>query len=376
MANTFFLILLIAILCFKSRSLVRIDRAFNERLEQSHSRRNSNNPHIPNVSVVISMKDELLNARACIECLQAQEYEGEVEIVVVLPNKDDPTYPLVSMFESESDLKIVFSEASGKMIQMHNGVEKSSFDIVAFIDADCRSRPLWLKTLVHELVQSSSDSVGSGGLPLQNSFLSAGEAYDLTISLAAGLSKGGTWTGNVVMWKNSYYAFGGLGDSPEVISVDREINKRMARSHRKHKVVVDQRVLMDIAASSIRELFWQRTRWNASILELGGKASGIAFTRMLRYLLYPIMLALGLLAILVNSLNSIFYVPFIVISACYLIDVFFVRRWMKTLGIKPSLKGVTAYFAVILLTAVSLANAILFYITGKSRKWQYGRHKG
>ncbi len=80
---TLLLLLLVVFSYFRSRFLIHVNRLFIKRLNHSQASDNMSDLHLPNVSVVIPMKDELVNAKPCIQCLRAQNYQNEIEIVVV-----------------------------------------------------------------------------------------------------------------------------------------------------------------------------------------------------------------------------------------------------------------------------------------------------
>ncbi len=98
--------------------------------------------HREKISVVIPMKNEETNARACVEALLKQDHPS-FEIVVINDNSRDKTGEILK------SLPIVYVENTtptpegwvGKTFAIHQGISKATGDWLLFTDADTRHEP-------------------------------------------------------------------------------------------------------------------------------------------------------------------------------------------------------------------------------------------
>ncbi len=92
------------------------------------------------VSVIVPMKNEETNARACCESLKAQDYP-DLEILIANDNSTDRTGEILkSMGVHYTSVPPTPPGWTGKNFALHTAVQKASGDWFLFTDADQRFR--------------------------------------------------------------------------------------------------------------------------------------------------------------------------------------------------------------------------------------------
>lgn len=90
-----------------------------------------------NYSIIIPTLNEELFLPDLLESIAHQEYDGEVEVIVVDGNSEDETVAKAETFLSKIPrLKVVAAHERGVSRQRNIGVEHASFDRLLFLDAD------------------------------------------------------------------------------------------------------------------------------------------------------------------------------------------------------------------------------------------------
>jgi len=100
----------------------------------------------PFVTVVIPVKDRRDEIRDCLNSLAQLDYpQDKLEIIVVDDGSTDDTAQVVGTF----DVRLIRQPISrGPAFCRNIGVKEANGEIVAFIDSDCTSNPVWLKQLI------------------------------------------------------------------------------------------------------------------------------------------------------------------------------------------------------------------------------------
>ena len=103
----------------------------------------------PVVSVVVAARDEEAQIDACLDALQAQDYGGEWEVVVVDDRSADRTARLVAA-RCGDQLKLVRAPRAlrfrcPKKSALAAGIEASRGELLLFTDADCQPPPDWVR---------------------------------------------------------------------------------------------------------------------------------------------------------------------------------------------------------------------------------------
>lgn len=114
---------------------------------------------LPQVSVIIPVKDRPEDLRNCLTSLQELEYPQEnIEVVVVDDGSTDNT-PQVAE-ELGAILVRTGTIAGGPALARNRGVKVASGEILAFIDSDCTASRLWLKELLPVFADKEVAAVG------------------------------------------------------------------------------------------------------------------------------------------------------------------------------------------------------------------------
>jgi cellulose synthase/poly-beta-1,6-N-acetylglucosamine synthase-like glycosyltransferase len=114
------------------------------------------------VSVVIPFRNEALNLTRLITSLNQQDYQGSVEVILVNDESTDDYKSAISAVPCKSPLRIIESGFSkeihltSKQQALERGIRSSSFDWIAFTDADIKLEPHWLTSLVAQASQNTA----------------------------------------------------------------------------------------------------------------------------------------------------------------------------------------------------------------------------
>ncbi|MFD1564556.1 mycofactocin biosynthesis glycosyltransferase MftF [Haloarchaeobius amylolyticus] len=118
--------------------------------------------HRPPVSVVVTVRNDRANLQVCLDALATLAYD-EYEVVVVDDGSTDGTAALARSHSLADAGRLEYvsvgsaTDPLGIGASRNHGVEATSYDVIAFTDADCRPRETWLAELVpvlaaHDLV--------------------------------------------------------------------------------------------------------------------------------------------------------------------------------------------------------------------------------
>jgi len=122
------------------------------------------------ISIVVVCYNEKENIAECVESLLAQDYpQGDYEVIVVDNDSTDGTKEIVDKYAGNR-LKLIINPVKGIAESRNIGVDKASFDRVAFIDADCIAPKDWLSLLAdgYKTYREANDklaAVGGSNIP-------------------------------------------------------------------------------------------------------------------------------------------------------------------------------------------------------------------
>jgi glycosyltransferase involved in cell wall biosynthesis len=120
------------------------------------------------ISVVIATCNRLSMLKNCLKSLEQQLYPKDLfEVVVVDDGSSDDTGSFLQSFSSGTTLRFraVFHPNKGVSFSRNVGIEKASFDIIAFTDDDCILPLDWLEK-ISSCWESVDKSVAGIGGPL------------------------------------------------------------------------------------------------------------------------------------------------------------------------------------------------------------------
>jgi len=109
----------------------------------------------PSVSVIVPARNEEAALPGCLRALQAQDYPGVAEIIVVDDESDDGTAHLAqqAIDAGEDGLRLVRVRSPRpfrcrKKSALSDGIAASEGEILLFTDADCQPPPGWVRSTV------------------------------------------------------------------------------------------------------------------------------------------------------------------------------------------------------------------------------------
>lgn len=119
--------------------------------------------HAQTVSIIIPAKNEAQNLPKVLSALHQaiNGYSGPCEIILVDNGSSDATQEIASSFGCT-----VHEDKSASIARLRNiGVEKSSGNIIAFLDADCLVDHRWISSCVTKLADEKIGLVGTRAIP-------------------------------------------------------------------------------------------------------------------------------------------------------------------------------------------------------------------
>jgi mycofactocin system glycosyltransferase len=118
----------------------------------------SGEENYPTGSIIIPVKNRPEEIRDCLTSLAGLDYpRDKVEVVVVDDGSTDDTASAAGAF----DVRLIRQPASrGPSFCRNLGAKEASGEVLAFIDSDCTSDPLWLKQLIPYLAFDGIGAVG------------------------------------------------------------------------------------------------------------------------------------------------------------------------------------------------------------------------
>jgi glycosyltransferase involved in cell wall biosynthesis len=119
----------------------------------------------PPVSVCIAACDEERGIRGALESVAAQDWDGEIEIVVCANGCGDRTEEVVRAFAALRPVRLLSTAEQGKPLAWNLLVRAAAHDLIAFVDADVRLAPDAVGVLVRRL-DASRELVAVGALSL------------------------------------------------------------------------------------------------------------------------------------------------------------------------------------------------------------------
>ena len=116
----------------------------------------------PRASVVVCSYNGGRTIRDTIEGLQALDYPGEYEVIVVDDGSTDATARIAPGFPA---FRLIRTENRGLSSARNTGWQNAAGEIVAYIDDDARPDPHWLTYLAATFLRTGHAAVGGPNLP-------------------------------------------------------------------------------------------------------------------------------------------------------------------------------------------------------------------
>jgi cellulose synthase/poly-beta-1,6-N-acetylglucosamine synthase-like glycosyltransferase len=106
---------------------------------------------LPDISVVIAIRNEQENIEKLLRSFQQQHYPKEqFEVVIVNDHSEDNSTQLIEQFKTENndiEIKLVQSNGEGKKAALREGISVATNDLIITTDGDCSMGNDWLRRL-------------------------------------------------------------------------------------------------------------------------------------------------------------------------------------------------------------------------------------
>ena len=204
---------------------------------------------LPSVSVIVPARNEADNISQLLDDLIAQDYPPDcMEIVVVDDESDDGTDAVVNRYVA-GDTRIIQASTrnsespySHKKRAIHEGILRSSGEIICTVDADCRVKSGWLRGMIRRFMPDV-DMV-AGEIDVQGTTL-IGWLEELEFTgiqtMAAGLMNAGFPVtcngGNLAYRRRAFDEAGGFSGIGDLVSGDDDLLMQKIMTLRRGNVV-------------------------------------------------------------------------------------------------------------------------------------------
>ena len=241
-----------------------------------------NNEPIPGVkvSIVVAVRNEILNIDALLKSLFQQDYPQDLyEIIIVDDDSDDETARLVEEFISRhtgtKNLKLITlnkNDGSGKKAAIDKGIKASRGKLIVITDADCTAGSKWISTLASFFEKYKPQMIlGPVRITDGGSVFSKLQSLEFMslISSAAGSSSAGfplmANGANMAFTRQAYESCGGFmgnlkypsgDDIFLMMSIKKKFGANAIRFLRSEDAIVNTP-----AIQGVKSFFQQRLRW-------------------------------------------------------------------------------------------------------------------
>jgi glycosyltransferase involved in cell wall biosynthesis len=215
----------------------------------------------PIISVIVPHLNQPDSLDACLRSLEAQTIDRRYFEIVVVDNGSTPVPE--SIVRRHGDARLLEEPEPGPGLARNRGVQAANGQIFAFIDADCRAHPDWLRNAIEAMETMPEHTVLGGDVQIWRSDASGYTAIEAYESVFAYRFKnyieqqGFCGTGNLVVRSTDFAMVGPFAGIS--IAEDMEWGAR-ARAKGCTIRYVPNMIVYHPARQSLRELFvkWDR----------------------------------------------------------------------------------------------------------------------
>lgn len=161
----------------------------------------------PEISVVVPVRDGGSSLAVLLASLRAQDFEDDRYEVIVVDNasRDDS-----ARIAASHGARVVHEPRPNRSAARNAGVRAARADVFAFIDADCRATPGWLRELL--ACRGQAPLVAGGVQMLTGPAPNAVERFDASwrFKQEAGLRQGWAAAANLLVERDAFETIGGF----------------------------------------------------------------------------------------------------------------------------------------------------------------------
>lgn len=134
---------------------------------------------LPKVSVIVPARNAAGTIEATIDGIRAQDYTGEVEVVVAEGGSDDDTRAIL---DAQPDLRVVDNPPGTTPHALNAAIAAATGDVLVRCDAHAVLPPGYVSTAVRVLAETGADVVGGrqdavGGTPFEEAVAAATNSW-------------------------------------------------------------------------------------------------------------------------------------------------------------------------------------------------------
>ena len=113
---------------------------------------------LPNISIVVALKNEAENVKNLVASLKSIDYPKEnLEIIMVNDHSTDDT---LTHLKNSTNISVYSNAENGKKRALELGIKKAKGDWIAVTDADCELSGSWLKSMTSFITEETKMVLG------------------------------------------------------------------------------------------------------------------------------------------------------------------------------------------------------------------------
>lgn len=224
------------------------------------------------ISVIIPHLNQPEALEACLCSLDAQALPRQLFEVIVVDN-GSARLP-ADIVARHPGVRLLDEQEPGPGPARNAGTAVARGEMLAFIDADCRAHPDWLKSVLQASRSSQADTIFGGDVRIwqaENASLSAVAAYESVFAYRFKLyieRHGYSGTGNMAMFRRDFDRVGPFAGID--VAEDMEWGRRALRAGLRFRYVPEM-IIFHPARSSLKELY---AKWDRQIAHYRNMAQG------------------------------------------------------------------------------------------------------
>jgi cellulose synthase/poly-beta-1,6-N-acetylglucosamine synthase-like glycosyltransferase len=233
----------------------------------------------PQVSILISARNESAGIRATLDSVLAQDYRGQWDVWVADDRSDDDTPAILAEYAAKNPRLHVLTiheipeGVSPKKHALSKLIDACEGEILCLTDADCIVKPTWISGIVAEFEPGIELVAGHSYIPTipgKSSFLICMQAVETLIYRVAGTAGLAmrlplTSTGNNLAYRKSFFkSVNGFDNVLKIQSGDDDLLMQKLAADRPWAMrycIAESTFVTTSGKETLKELWEQRKRW-------------------------------------------------------------------------------------------------------------------
>jgi len=233
----------------------------------------------PNVSILISARNESAGIRATLDSVLTQDYAGKWDVWVADDRSTDDTPGILADYAAKNPrlhvltIKDIPEGVSPKKHALSKLIEACDGDILCLTDADCIVKPTWVTGIVAEFEPGIELVAGHSYIPTEpgkSTFIICMQAVETLIYRVAGTAGLAmhlplTSTGNNLAYRKSFFnSVNGFNNVLKIQSGDDDLLMQKLAADRPWAMrycIAESTFVTTSGKETLKELWEQRKRW-------------------------------------------------------------------------------------------------------------------